>query len=99
MNQIAAPPKPAAAAKPTALTPANVPNNRKEMRPLPLRVANSQYDRLVSARDRTGISIQEHVRRGIDGYLAAIEREAIELGHLAPRPAPRTRSNPKVVKR
>lgn len=79
-------------------TPANAPNNRQEMRPLPLRVARSQYDRLVSARDRTGISIQEHVRRGIDAYLATIEREAIELGHMpvAPRRSP---AKPKVVKR
>lgn len=80
-------------------TPANVPNNRKEMRPLPLRVANSQYDRLVAARDRTGISIQEHVRRGIDAYLAAIEREAIELGHLPTAPAVRSRARPKIAKR
>lgn len=89
MNQIA----PASTYK----TPANAPNNRQEMRPLPLRVARSQYDRLVRARDRTGISIQEHVRRSIDAYLAATEREAIELGLMAPsRPK---QQKPKVVKR
>jgi hypothetical protein len=80
-------------------TPANAPNNRQEMRPLPLRVARSQYDRLVNARDRTGISIQEHVRRGIDAYLATIEREAIELGHMPPKALKPTTAKPKVVKR
>ena len=61
-------------------TPANVPNARRELVPLPMRVAVSQKSRLDQARQRTGISIQEHVRRAIDLYLAVIEREAIELG-------------------
>src|SRR5262245_12455998 len=50
------------AEKPIHLTPADAINNRKELRPLPLRVAHAQYDRLNAARDRSGISIQEHVR-------------------------------------
>jgi hypothetical protein len=66
--------------KPPRLTPALAANNRQEMKPLPLRVASAQYARLTKARDRTGISIQEHIRRAIDVYLAATEREAIELG-------------------
>lgn len=71
-------------AEPIHMTPANVANNRKEMRPLPLRVADSQYIRLKNARDRTGISVQEHVRRAIDAYLATTEKEAIELGLMLP---------------
>ena len=55
------------------------------MKPLPLRVASSQYDRLAEARDRTGISIQEHVRRGIDLYLGVIEAEAVQLGLMQHR--------------
>lgn len=91
-------------------TPANVVNNRHELRPLPLRVASSQYERLSAARDRTGISIQEHVRRSIDLYLGVIEREAMDLGLMPERPRttttsrsaapPRTaQSTPKVRKR
>lgn len=76
------------------LTPANAPNYRRELKPLPLRVADSQYKRLVGTRNRTGISVQEHIRRAIDLYLAVIEKEAIELGLMvAPEPSP-TNPNP-----
>jgi hypothetical protein len=68
-------------------TPANAVNARRELRPLPLRVATSQYERLSAARDRTGISIQEHVRRSIDLYLGIIEREAMDLGLMPERSA------------
>src|SRR5262245_61903809 len=80
--------------KPIHLTPADALNNRKELRPLPLRVAHAQYDRLNAARDRSGISIQEHVRRAIDLYLAVIEKEAIELGLMDPENRPRPRATP-----
>lgn len=74
------------------LTPANAPNKRRELKPLPLRVAQSQYQRLVNTRNRTGISVQEHIRRAIDLYLAVTEKEAIELGLMeAPKP---TSDNP-----
>jgi hypothetical protein len=63
------------------------------MLPLPLRIARNQYTRLAATRDRTGISIQEHVRRGIDLYLAVVEREAIELGLTGP-PADSVASGP-----
>lgn len=80
---------------------------RVEMLPLAMRVAVSQHTRLSSVRDRTGISIQEHVRRAIDLYLAVVEREAIELGHVPAvpsAPADHAESNrpltkPKVVRR
>jgi hypothetical protein len=96
--------------KPPRLTPALAVNHRQEMKPLPLRVASAQYARLTKARDRTGISIQEHIRRAIDVYLASTEREAIELGlmptsdPLAHKPAgparpKRAHSPPKVAKR
>ena len=62
---------------------------RRELKPLPLRVAESQYARLSTLRDRTGISAQEHIRRAIDLYLAVTEKEAIELGLMEP-PTPTT---------
>jgi len=87
-------------------TPANALNERRELRPLPLRVADSQYRRLTQARNRTGISVQEHVRRAIELYLAVIEKEAIELGLMelpnAPQAQPTVeapRRNPKVERR
>lgn len=85
-------------------TPAGVPNNRVALRPLPLRVTPLQYDRLVLARERTDLMVQEHVRRAIDLYLAMIEKEAMELGYMpaaalkAARKAA-VRNTPKVVKR
>ena len=90
------------------LTPAAAVNNRQEMKPLPLRVASAQYARLTKARDRTGISIQEHIRRAIDVYLASTEREAIELGlmptstpfdPLAQKRAPARPKAPRVAKK
>lgn len=57
---------------------------RRELVPLPLRVAQGQRDRLIATRDRTGISVQEHIRRAIDLYLAVTEKEAIELGLMNP---------------
>ena len=66
-------------------TPADAVNHRQELRPLPLRVAQKQYERLDAARARTGLSIQEHARRAMDLYLAVIEREAIELGLMPER--------------
>jgi hypothetical protein len=64
------------------LTPANAVNERRDMTPLPMRVAKTQIVRLDEARTRTGISIQEHVRRAIDMYLDSIEAKALELGLL-----------------
>jgi hypothetical protein len=52
------------------------------LRPLPTRVTPLQYERLTAARDRDGLSIQEHVRRALDTYLAEIEYQ--------PPPAPPT---------
>lgn len=39
------------------------------LRPLPIRVAQRQYQRLVAHRAVDSLSIQEHVRRAIDEYL------------------------------
>ena len=44
------------------------------LRPLPMRVTPRQYERLTQARDRDGLTIQEHVRRALDLYLAGIEK-------------------------
>jgi hypothetical protein len=88
------------------LTPANAVNERREMTPLPIRVAKVQVVRLDEARTRTGISIQEHVRRAIDMYLDNIERSAIELGLLnlavpvgRPKAAPTRPGTVRAVKR
>ena len=48
---------------------------KSELRPLPMRVSQLQYERLVAARNRDGLSIQEHVRRSLDLYLAKLERD------------------------
>jgi len=49
-----------------------MPINRKEvrLRPLPLRVTPRQFECLVALRSHDSLSIQEHVRRAIDAYLA-----------------------------
>jgi hypothetical protein len=71
--------------KPAKLTPADAVNHRQDLRPLPLRVAKKQYERLDAARARSGLSIQEHARRALDLYLGVIEREAMELGLMPER--------------
>ena len=71
--------------KPAKLTPADAVNHRQDLRPLPLRVAKKQYERLDAARARSGLSIQEHARRALDLYLGVIEREAIDLGLMPER--------------
>jgi hypothetical protein len=79
------------------VTPANAPNERREMTPLPMRVAKVQIVRLNEARTRTGIAIQEHVRRAIDMYLDHIERQAMELGLLklaVPSGKPKSNAQP-----
>lgn len=85
--------QPEPATKPQKMTPADVVNHRQDLRPLPLRVAKKQYERLDAARTRTGLSIQEHARRALDLYLAVIEREAIELGLMPERFQPQA-ANP-----
>ena len=40
-----------------------------------MRISQLQYERLQAARQRDGLSIQEHARRGLDLYLAKLERE------------------------
>lgn len=55
-------------------------NRKNEMRPLPMRITQLQFDRLVGARERDGMAVQEHVRRALDLYLDKVER--------TPRPAP-----------
>lgn len=75
-------------------TPADAVNHRQELRPLPLRVATRQYERLDAARARTGLSIQEHARRALDLYLAVIEREAIDLGLMPERIIPTSGTPP-----
>jgi hypothetical protein len=48
---------------------------KHELRPLPTRITQLQYERLQGARDRDGLSIQEHIRRALDLYLAKIEKQ------------------------
>jgi hypothetical protein len=78
-----------------------MPVNRKEVRlkTLPLRITPRQFDRLVAARARDALAIQEHVRRGIDFYLDALEkrvaREMQEVATPADNPPPAPRDAPK----
>ena len=62
------------------------PNFKSELRPLPMRVSQLQFERLHQARARDGLSVQEHVRRALDLYLKQIEREAAKVPQ-APAPA------------
>ena len=62
------------------MTPANVPYLGRGLIPLPMRVSALQKARLALARERTGMAVQEHVRRAIDLYLDVIEAEAKERG-------------------
>lgn len=41
-----------------------------------MRITQLQFDRLVGARERDGMAVQEHVRRALDLYLDKVEREA-----------------------
>ena len=54
----------------------NTTAHKSELRPLPMRITRLQYERLVEARARDGMAVQEHVRRALDFYLAKVEREA-----------------------
>lgn len=54
------------------------------MTPQPIRLSDIQLLRLARARERDGIGIQEHIRRGIDAYLGWLEKEAIALGRMNP---------------
>lgn len=53
-------------------------NRKNEMRPLPMRITQLQFDRLDAARLRDGMAMQEHVRRALDLYLDKIERVAAQ---------------------
>jgi hypothetical protein len=44
------------------------------LRPLPTRVTQRQYDRLMQHRARDHLSIQEHVRRSLDYYLEMLDK-------------------------
>jgi hypothetical protein len=46
------------------------------LRPLPMRITPRQYERLTQARERDGLTVQEHVRRALDHYLTFVEKEA-----------------------
>jgi len=52
---------------------------RSELKALPMRISQLQFDRLANLRDRDGLSMQEHVRRAIDAYLPRLERQAPPL--------------------
>ena len=68
-------------------------SRKQELRPLPMRITQLQYERLLAARARDGLSIQEHVRRSLDAYLAKIERDAVKAPPLqSPEPDPSTGS-------
>jgi hypothetical protein len=52
------------------------PIHRSNLRPLPMRITEMQFERLNAVRLRDGLGIQEHVRRALDIYLAGMESQA-----------------------
>ena len=60
-----------AASKPAKAVPEPSPAYSAGTMPLPVRISLEQNDRLKRLRDRSGVPIQEIVRRSIDAFLAA----------------------------
>jgi len=58
--------------KPTGA--AAVTYRRDEMRPLPMRISQKQYEDLLLFRDHDSIPVQEHVRRAVAMYAQAQHR-------------------------
>jgi hypothetical protein len=48
--------------------------HRSDLHPLPMRVSRLQIERLRDLRAKDGLSVQEHVRRSIDQYLAILDQ-------------------------
>lgn len=72
--------------------------HRSDLRPLPMRITNLQFERLQSVRARDGLAIQEHVRRALDIYLAGVDA-ANEPEPEATVERPKTETRPKIVSR
>lgn len=72
------------------------------LRPLPVRITQRQYLRLVAHREIDQLAIQEHVRRALDLYLDDLDwRRTIQLGgtpgdppSVMSRPHPNPTQNP-----
>lgn len=58
--------------------------HRSELRPLPMRVTQVQFERLQRLRKVDGLAIQEHVRRSIDDYLERKEARYPVLRDMPP---------------
>jgi hypothetical protein len=83
----------------------NKPAGRKAqeaLRPLPMRISERSYQRLEALRAADDLTIQEHVRRGIDYYLehaeiaialSATQGLADAISALAASPIPKTSKN------
>ena len=76
--------------------PRTPPPHRSDLRPLPMRITNLQFERLQSVRARDGLAIQEHVRRALDIYLAGVDA-ANEPVTEAPSERPEAKNRPKIV--
>lgn len=61
---------------------------RSDMLPLSVRVSRQQHNKLKARRQVDGITVQEHVRRAIDHYLATMEAGGQTLLHGLAAPAP-----------
>lgn len=53
--------------------------HRSNLRPLPMRITQLQFEKLQALRADDGIAVQEHVRRAIDMYLADKEARTRKL--------------------
>lgn len=56
--------------------------HKSELRPLPMRITQLQFERLHAARSRDGLSVQEHVRRALDHYLGKVEKDLPKVAGL-----------------
>lgn len=76
------------------------PIHRSNLRPLPMRITEMQFERLNAVRLRDGLGIQEHVRRALDIYLAGMESQfPAEKPPVAEPASPPAVSRRKVVQR
>jgi hypothetical protein len=56
---------------------------QQNLRPLPMRITQKQYERLQQARANDQIAIQEHVRRALDNYLDLLDRKQARAAPIA----------------
>lgn len=59
---------------------------KSNLRTLPMRITEQQFERLHAAREKDGLMVQEHVRRALDIYLAGVVPDFVYTGRLERQP-------------